>query len=110
MMKRLDEPLRSFDVGANKFPSLRLHRAVLRHQLIDGADTQYRKIAVGKRRNIAISISVILNHHIRLHWARISISDVPPRRKTQLAQDVPRRVNPSQRHLRALLDARQSIF
>ena len=109
-MERLNEPLRSLDVGANKFPSLRLHRAVLRHQLIDGADTQYRKIAVSKRRNIAISISVILNHHIGLHGARIGISDVPARRKTQLAQDVPRRVNPSERHLRALFDARQSIL
>ena len=110
MMKRLDEPLRSFDVGANKFPSLRLHCAVLCHQFIDGADTQYRKIAVSKRRNIAISISVILNHHIRLHWARIGISDVPPGRKAQLAQDVPRRMNARQRHLRALFDARQSIL
>ena len=109
-MERLNEPLRGFDVGANKFPSLRFHCAVLRHQLIDGADTQYRKIAVSKRRNIAIAISVILNHHIRLHRPRIGISDVPARRKTQLAQDVPRRVNPSQRHLRALFDARQSIL
>ena len=109
-MERLNEPLRSFDVGANKFPSLRLHRAVLCHQLIDRADTQYRKIAVGKRRNIAITISVVFNHHVRLHWARIGVSDIPAGRKAQLAQDVARRMNTRQGHLRALLNAWQTVF